>query len=127
MRTYRIFNLTITGLLLYVLVFSLVSPLVTRYFPNLPVCYYKEFTGNDCPFCGLTRDLNCILTGNAEQDRINTRLQLFLAVYAMEWVIRITMLLLTRRFSLRGKTLPIIDIAIHCILAIRVLQAFNSV
>ena len=115
------------GLLLYVLVFSLVSPVVTRYFPNLPVCYYKEFTGSNCPFCGLTRDLNCVLTGNVEQDRINTRLQLFLAVYAMEWVIRITMLLLTRRFPLRGKTLPAIDIAIHCILAIRVLQAINSV
>ncbi len=127
MRTYRIFNLTIIGLLLYVLVFSLVSPVVTRYFPNLPVCYHKELTGNNCPFCGLTRDLNCILTGNAEQDRINSRLQVFLAVYALEWVIRITILLATRRFSLAGKTLPVIDISIHCILAIRIFQAISSV
>ena len=127
MRTYRIFNLTIIGLLLYVLVFSIVSPVLTEYFPNLPVCYYKEFTGSNCPFCGLTRDLNCILTGNTEQDRINTRLQLFLAVYAMEWVIRVTILLLSRRFSFSGKTLPAIDVTIHCVLAIRVFQAINSV
>ena len=48
-----------------------------------------------------------------------------LAVYVFEWIIRITMLLLTRRFT--GKTLPAIDITIHCILAVRILQAVNTI
>lgn len=125
MGAYRIFNLVILGFLVYVLVFSLVSPVMEKLFPSVVRCYYKELTGDPCPFCGLTRDMNCVLTGNKEQDKLNTRFQLFLAVYAFEWVIRITMLSVSRRFT--GKTLPLVDVAIHCILVVRVIQAVNTI
>lgn len=125
MGAYRIFNLVILGFLLYVLVFSLVSPAMEKLFPSVMHCYYKEFTGDPCPFCGLTRDLNCFLTGDHEHDRINTRFQLFLAVYTIEWVLRIIGFLLSGKFS--GKILPGIDGAIHCIIALRILHAVNTV
>lgn len=125
MGTYRVFNLVVLGFLLYVLVFSLISPVMEKLFPSVIHCYYKEYTGNPCPFCGLTRDMSCLLTGNGEQERVNSRFQLFLTVYAVEWVIRIFTLLMSRRFT--GKTLPAIDVAIHCVIAVMVLYAFNTV
>lgn len=125
MNPYRIFNLVVLGFLLYVLVFSIVSPFLTEQFPDIPGCYYKELTGEPCPFCGLTRDMNCVLTGEEEQHRINSRFHLFLAVYVFEWIIRITMLSVSRRFA--GKALPAIDIGIHSVLAVMVLLALNSV
>ncbi len=125
MGTYRIFNIVVLGLLLYVLVFSLISPVMEKHFPSVMRCYYKELTGNPCLFCGLTRDMNCVLTGDGEHERINSRFQLFLTVYAVEWVIRIFMLLMSGRFT--GKALPAIDIAIHGVIAVVVLYAFNTV
>ena len=125
MGAYRVFNLVVLGLLLYVLVYSLISPVLARQFPDLPRCYYSDMTGDPCPFCGLTRDMNCLLTGRDDRSGINTSFQLFLCVYVFEWMIRITMFLLSGRFS--GKTLPVIDIAIHCILAVVVLYALNTV
>ena len=125
MGAYRIFNLVILGFLVYVLIFSLVSPVMEKLFPSVVRCYYKELTGDPCPFCGLTRDLNCVLTGDEEQDRINTRFQLFLAVYTFELVLRIIVFLLSRKFT--GKILPVTDGAIHCIIALRILQAVNTV
>ena len=125
MKAYRIFNLVVLGFLLYVLVFSLVSPVLTEQFPGIPGCYYKELTGDPCPFCGLTRDMNCALTRSKEQDRINTSFQLFLAVYVFEWIIRITMLSVSWRFT--GKTLPVIDISIHSVLAVVILLTMNTV
>ncbi len=124
-RAYKIFNLVVMGFLLYALVFSAVSPTLTKKFPFLPGCIHKELTGDPCVFCGLTRDMNCVLTGSVTQDRINTNFQIFLAAYAFEWFIRIFMLLMSRRFT--GKTLPAIDIFIHCILAIRIIQAMQPV
>lgn len=125
MGTYRIFNLVILGFLLYVLVFTMISPVMEKHFPSIMRCYYKEITGDPCPFCGLTRDMNCVLSGNREQDRINTHFQLFLTVYAVEWIIRIFMLLMSGRFT--GKSLPVIDITIHGVIAVIVLYAFNTV
>ncbi|MCK5785808.1 MAG: DUF2752 domain-containing protein [Candidatus Sabulitectum sp.] len=125
MRTYRVFNLVILGLLLYVLVYSLISPVLARQFPDLPGCYYKELTGDPCPFCGLTTDMNCLLTGEKDQARANSSFQLFLIVYVLEWIIRVAILLTSRRFT--GKALPVIDIAIHCILAAKVLHTLSTV
>ena len=125
MRTYRIFNLVVLGLLLYVLVFSLVSPALEDLFPSVVKCYYKEFTGDPCPFCGLTRDMNCVLTGEGGHDRVNTRFQIFLSIYVLELALRIFLVLASKRLT--GRTLPAVDIAIHCILALIVLRAFNTV
>ena len=107
------------------LVFSIVSPVLTEQFPDIPGCYYKELTGEPCPFCGLTRDMNGVLTGEKKQHRINSRFQLFLVIYAFEWIIRITMLLVSRRFT--GKALPVIDIGIHSVLAAIILLTLNTV
>lgn len=125
MKAYRIFNLVVLGFLLYVPVFSIVSPVLTEQFPEIPGCYCKELTGEPCPFCGLTRDMNCVLTGEKEQHSINSGFQLFLAIYVFEWIIRITMLLVSRRFT--GKTLPVIDIGIHSVLAVIILLTLNTV
>jgi len=125
MGAYKIANLVVLGFLMYVLVFSLISPVTEKLFPSVMHCYCKEYTGNPCPFCGLTRDMNCVLTGNWEENRINTRFRLFLIVYAVEWIIRIFMLLMSGRFT--GKTLPAIDIAIHGVIAVIVLYALNTV
>ncbi|MCK5131904.1 MAG: DUF2752 domain-containing protein [Candidatus Sabulitectum sp.] len=125
MGAYRIFNLVVLGLLLYVLVFPLISPVMEKLFPSVMRCYYEDFTGDACPFCGLTRDMNCVLSGDRKQDRINTSFQLFLAVYTFEWLIRITMMLMSGRFT--GRALPVIDVAIHCILAVCVLHAVNTI
>lgn len=128
MRVYRIFNLVVLGFLLYVLIFSLVSPLLARQFSFLPGCYHKEFTGDPCPFCGLTRDMNSALAESGNGEEINPRFKLFLSFFIIEWVIRITVTLmsfLSSRFT--GRTLPVIDIAIHCVLAVIVLYALNTV
>ncbi|MCD4706152.1 MAG: hypothetical protein K8S62_00250 [Candidatus Sabulitectum sp.] len=125
MGAYRIFNLVVLGFLLYVLVFSLISPAIEKLFPSVTHCCYKNFTGNPCPFCGLTGDMNCVLTGDREQGRINSRFQLFLTVYVVEWAIRIFMLLMSGRFT--GKNLPAIDIAIHGVIAVIIFHTLNTV
>lgn len=114
MKAYRIVNYVILALLLYVLVFPYISTLLTRISPELTQCYHKANTEELCPFCGLTRDMNCVLTGNEETDRINTNFQIFIAMYAMEWFIRILIIILSRKFT--GRTIPILDMVFHLIL-----------
>ena len=114
MKAYRIVNYVILALLLYVLIFPYVSNILTKISPKLTQCYHKSNTGELCPFCGLTRDMNCVLTGNEETDRINTNFQIFIAIYAMEWIIRVLITILSRKFT--GRTIPILDMVFHLIL-----------
>lgn len=116
MKPYRIVNYVILALLFYILVFPFISTLLTRLSPELTQCYHKANTGELCPFCGLTRDMNCLLTGDEETDRINTNFQIFLSMYALEWFVRLLITILSRKFT--GRTIPIIDIGFHLIMVI---------
>jgi hypothetical protein len=98
-----------------VLVFTLISPLLEKAFPSVMKCYYKEITGDPCPFCGLTEDMSCTLEGDTDHQPVNTHFQLFLTVYKIAWAARILFTLLC--FKLPGKTIPAIDTAFHLVLA----------
>ncbi len=75
------------------------------------MCYYREITGNPCPFCGLTEDMSCTLEGDTGHKLVNPHFQLFLLVYKIEWAVRILLTVLS--FKLSGKTLPAVDTAFH--------------
>jgi len=96
-------------------VFTLISPLLERAFPSVMKCYYKEITGDPCPFCGLTEDMSCTLEGDTGHRPVNPHFQMFLAVYKIEWAARILLTLFS--FKLSGKTIPAVDVAFHLILA----------
>lgn len=123
MNAYRTFNLVVLGFLLYALLFPLISPLMEKLLPNVWRCYYKDITGNPCPFCGLTSDMSSFLHRNRAQINgwNNSHFPIFLTAYTVEWAIRIPMLLISRRFT--GRRLPVIDTALHTIIAVVVFYA----
>lgn len=125
MKAYRIVNYVILALLLYVLVFPYISALLSEISPELTQCYHRANTGELCPFCGLTRDMNCVLTGNEETDRINTNFQVFIAMYALEWFIRVLIIILSRKFT--GRTIPILDIVFHLIMFMILFNTVKSI
>lgn len=125
MRAYRIVNFVILGILLYALVFPLLSPVIGKLFPSFEHCYYNHLTGNPCPFCGLTSDMKALLSGNTNSEDANALFQFFLAIYFAEISFRIAILFLARKLT--GRVLPAIDIVVHSILVTCVLHTLNTV
>lgn len=65
MKAYRTVNLVILGLLLYTLLFTMISPVMEELLPGVWRCQYKAMSGKPCPFCGLTGDMRSyLLTGD---------------------------------------------------------------
>lgn len=60
--TYYIINLVLIGLLLYLLFLPAISPIMSQLFPDLWQCQYLRITGQECPFCGLTKDFRDIMS-----------------------------------------------------------------
>lgn|GEM_PF-1235811 len=119
MGAYRIANLVILGFLLYALLFPLLSPVMERLFPDIWRCQYKALTGKPCIFCGLTSDMNHILRGDAGDGFHNRSFPLFTGLYLAEWVIRVLLLTVSGRFA--GRSLPVVDLALHGIIGVMVI------
>ena len=49
--------LVMAGWGMYVLLLPFISPVMENLFPVLWQCQYKRITGQQCPFCGITRDI----------------------------------------------------------------------
>ena len=57
--------LTTAGWCIYILLLPFISPIMVKMFPTLWQCQYKRITGQQCPFCGITRDISIFYsTGN---------------------------------------------------------------
>ena len=54
-KNYIYINITILLLLIYVILFPLISDFLAPIFPNLFDCVYLKTTGKPCPLCGGTR------------------------------------------------------------------------
>jgi len=61
----RAIVLTTAGWCIYILFLPFISPIMVKLFPALWQCQYKRITGQQCPFCGITRDISVYYsTGN---------------------------------------------------------------
>lgn len=54
-RNYKIVNIVILGLVIYMLIFPQISQVLETIIPNSTKCVYLSFTGKECPLCGGTR------------------------------------------------------------------------
>jgi len=59
---YFIINLVLICFFLYLLSLPFLSPFMQELFPDLWQCQYLRITGQECPFCGLTRDFRNIMS-----------------------------------------------------------------
>lgn len=62
-RDYRIVNGVLAGWLVFPFFLPWISIPMGRYFPRVWRCSYRAMTGENCPFCGLTRDLRTLFSG----------------------------------------------------------------
>lgn len=54
-KNYKIVNIVILGLILYMLLFPQISIILEKIMPNSTKCPYLTITGRECPLCGGTR------------------------------------------------------------------------
>ena len=54
-KNYIYLNITYFGLMVYIILFPLVSKLIQKVIPTFGKCPYLAFTGKPCPLCGGTR------------------------------------------------------------------------
>ncbi len=113
MRAYRTVNLVILCLLLYALVFSLISPFMEELLPDLWQCQYRAITGRPCPFCGLTGDMrNYLLTGsgtNYANPSFPELVKLYFGILFLRTVFT------AASFPCRNRYLPWADGAVHLV------------
>ena len=110
MNPYRTANITLLGLLLFVPVFALVSPALESLVTGETLCLHKAITGEDCPFCGLTRDMRqFILTGSVDNSS-NRLFRGLCTVYLFELSIRILLLIFSAG---KERMLVKLDILVH--------------
>jgi len=69
--TYSIINIVIICFMVYLFTLPVLSPVMEKILPDLWQCQYLRITGQECPFCGLTRDFRNImyLSGVAPHNR----------------------------------------------------------
>jgi len=111
MGTYRTVNLVLLGLLLYSVLFPLISPCMERVFPSVWRCHYRAVTGRRCFFCGLTGDLEAFLRGEGTDGAENVHFPLLLKLLAVELPVRILFTVLS--FRRVGSILYRLDAAVH--------------
>ncbi len=113
MRAYRTVNMVILGLLLYALVFSLISPFMEELFPGLWRCHYRAITGRPCPFCGLTGDMRSYLLTRQETSFANPLFPELVKLYFGILVLR--MVFTVASFCKRARYLPWMDGIFHLV------------
>lgn len=114
MGAYRTLNLVLLGLLLYALAFPLISPAMERAFPSLWRCHWKAATGEECPFCGLTRGAGEFLESGGIPPEGNPLLRPLIIGYAFALPARALFTWLS--FRTADRRIPWIDGAFHLVL-----------
>jgi len=57
-KPHIIIVLVMAGWGIYILLLPFISPMMGNMFPALWQCQYKRIIGHECPFCGITRDID---------------------------------------------------------------------
>ena len=104
----------ILGLLLYIAVFALVSPLLGRTVPALFCCHYKARTGEPCPFCGLTGDMRRYLTTGGNAEHTNPAFPELAKLYLIILAARTVFTMASLKSGM--KSIPWLDAAFHLVL-----------
>ncbi len=115
MGAYRTVNLVLLGLLLFVPLFVLISPAMERAFPTLWRCHWKAASGQECPFCGLTRGAGEFIERGGIPPGGNPLLRPLIMGYAFALPARALFTWLS--FRKTGRALPWIDGVFHLVLA----------
>jgi|BioPla2DNA2_1021312.scaffolds.fasta_scaffold109616_2 hypothetical protein len=81
-RIYPIINIVVICFSLYMLALPLISPFMSKLFPNFWTCSYRAITNEPCPFCGVTTDLGNLNKGTGEElsNNISTYVHILLIV-----------------------------------------------
>ena len=115
MGAYRTVNLVLLGLLLFAPVFILISPAMERAFPSVWRCHWKAASGQECPFCGLTRGAGEFMETGDIPPEGNPRLRPLVTGYAIVLPARAVFTWLS--FRKTGRALTLIDGVFHLVLA----------
>ena len=113
MRCYRIFNLTVAVLAVYFMLLPVISPVLEDVLPDLWRCRYRASTGRDCPFCGVTTDMETLFTSGVYPESVRNPLTLpLLTIILLEFIFRIGTIAFNRESMIWIK----FDIAAHSLL-----------
>lgn len=55
-KIYTIINIVVIFFVIYLALLPIISESIYKIVPNIWTCQYVRFTGNNCPFCGITSD-----------------------------------------------------------------------
>lgn len=114
---YRTISIVILALCLYGLLLPVISPVLSRWFPGVWTCPFLRLTGQDCPFCGITRGFSDIYALNLGKASMVSMAALMVVLF--EIVFRTFVMLTASGF--RKKTLRrivVFDIIIHAMMIV---------
>lgn len=116
-----IYNWILIGIILYFMCLPLITPIMVKIVPNFWICPYSQYTGRDCPFCGITTDLYHVLRNPKLLLKIhklkNPVSGIILVLGISEFLYRIMLFKLINKLK-NYKFYLISDITIHSILSI---------
>ena len=102
--------MVMAGWCIYILLLPFISPIMGNIFPTLWQCQYKRIIGHECPFCGITRDID-IFYSTGKFGELNRGSSIYFIVLMVTVIVGIIVLLLClalKRRARNQKRLPVV-------------------
>lgn len=120
-KHYIAINITFIFMALYFINLPMISSIITTYTPIEVTCPFNELTGDDCPYCGITSEID-VLQNSTNETKVSNGISLGTFIYYFcyaEILIRLVLILLQYL-----KKVPKFIIYVDCLIHSLLLSAF---